>query len=85
MAGPGDLKQAQQPCLSAQDRTAVDYATKLIVLLSVAMAILLEAYLAARAWPNQLPITIAAFFLIRPSPALSSPMCPPRSFSSSSS
>jgi O-antigen ligase len=41
----------------------VDYATKLIVLLSVATAILLEAFLAARAWPNQLPLTIAAFFV----------------------
>ncbi len=41
----------------------MDYATKLIVLLSVAMAILLEAYLAARAWPNQLPITIAVFLI----------------------
>jgi hypothetical protein len=41
----------------------VDYATKLIVLLSVATAILLEAFLSARAWPNQLPLTIAAFFV----------------------
>src|SRR5262245_56726833 len=41
----------------------MDYATKLIVLLSVATAILLEAFLAARAWPNQLPLTIAAFFV----------------------
>ena len=41
----------------------MDYATKLIVLLSVATAILLEAFLSARAWPNQLPLTIAAFFV----------------------
>jgi hypothetical protein len=41
----------------------MDYATKLIVLLSVATAILLEAFLGARAWPNQLPLTIAAFFV----------------------
>ena len=41
----------------------MDYATKLIVFLSVATAILLEAFLSARAWPNQLPLTIAAFFV----------------------
>jgi O-Antigen ligase len=41
----------------------VDYATKLIVFLSVATAILLEAFLSARAWPNQLLLTIAAFFV----------------------
>ena len=41
----------------------MDYATKLIVLLSVATAILLEGFLSARAWPNQLLLTIAAFIV----------------------
>jgi hypothetical protein len=39
----------------------LDYATKLIVILSVAGAVVLEAFLAARAWPNLLPLTIASF------------------------
>ncbi len=39
----------------------MDYATKLLVILSITTAILLEAFVAARAWPTQLPLTIAAF------------------------
>jgi hypothetical protein len=46
---------------SRATRNFVDYATKLLVILSIATAIFLEAYVAARAWPNQLPLTIAAF------------------------
>src|SRR4029453_17112049 len=42
-------------------RSVLDYATKLIVILSVAGAVVLEAFLAARAWPNLLPLTIASF------------------------
>jgi hypothetical protein len=49
--------------MAGAEPLVVDYATKLIVFLSVATAILLEGFLAARAWPNQLPLTIAAFLV----------------------
>jgi hypothetical protein len=42
----------------------MEYATKLIVIVSMAGAIALETFVTARVWPALLPLTIGVFFVV---------------------